>query len=118
LSRIEILRADVAFWRKCDRDLGPAGAAANDCCVVEFDQAGEHGDEVVIPRRREPDRVRLDVEHRIEPLLRLRAALLESKHIYADYERTLVEQELRGYGIDLDNLSSVPADGGVREGKR
>jgi hypothetical protein len=66
----------------------------------------------------EPDGVRLDVEHRIEPLLRLHASLLASTHIYADYERTLVEQELRGYGIDLDDLSSVPADGGVREGKR
>jgi len=41
----------VAFWRKCDRDLGPADAAANEWCVVEFLQAGQHGDEVVIPRR-------------------------------------------------------------------
>jgi hypothetical protein len=57
---------------------------------------------------REPDGVRLDVEHRIEPLLRLRAALLASTHIYADYERTLVEQELRGYGIDLDDSSLFP----------
>jgi len=49
---------------------------------------------------REPDGVRLDVEHRIELLLRLRAALLTSAHIYASYELSLVEQELRGYGID------------------
>jgi hypothetical protein len=67
---------------------------------------------------RDPDGVRLDVEHRIETLLRLHAALLASTHIYADYERTRVEQELRGYGLDLDDLPSVPADGGVRERSR
>ena len=67
---------------------------------------------------RDPDGVRLDVEHRIEPLLRLRAALLASTHIYADYERTRVEQELRGYGIDLDDLPSVPPDDGARKRRR
>ena len=66
----------------------------------------------------DPDGVRSDVERRVEPLLRLHAALLESTHIYADYERTLVEQELRGYGIDLDDLPSVPPDGGVQMRKR
>lgn len=49
---------------------------------------------------READAVRRDVEQRIEPLLRLHAALLASTHIYAGYEGWLVEQELRGYGID------------------
>jgi hypothetical protein len=67
---------------------------------------------------RDPDGVRLDVERRIEPLLRLHAALLSSTHIYADYERSLVEQELRGYGIDLHDLTPVPTDGGARKRRR
>ena len=67
---------------------------------------------------REPDEVRRDVEQRIEPLLRLHAALLASTHIYADYERSLVEQELRGYGIDLHDLTPVPTDGGARKRRR
>jgi hypothetical protein len=49
---------------------------------------------------RDSDGIRRDVERRIEPLRRLHAALLASTHIYADYERSLVENELRGYGID------------------
>jgi hypothetical protein len=57
---------------------------------------------------REPDGVRRDVEQRIEPLLRLHAALLGSTHIYADYERALVEQELRGYGIDPCDPPAAP----------
>jgi hypothetical protein len=62
---------------------------------------------------REPDGVRLDVEHRIELLLRLRAALLTSAHIYASYELSLVEQELRGYGIDPCDPPPLP----LREGE-
>jgi hypothetical protein len=57
---------------------------------------------------RDSDGVRLDAERRIEPLLRLRAALLASTHIYADYERSLVEQELRGYGIDPCDPPATP----------
>jgi hypothetical protein len=67
---------------------------------------------------READGVRRDVERRVEPLLRLRAALLASTHIYASYERSLVEQELRGYGIDLHELPPVPPDGGARKRRR
>jgi hypothetical protein len=40
------------------------------------------------------------------------------RHIYADYERSLVEQELGGYGIDLDDLRSVPPDGGALKRRR
>jgi hypothetical protein len=57
---------------------------------------------------READGVRLDVEQRIEPLIRLHAALLASTHIYASYERSLVEQELRGYGIDPCDPPAAP----------
>ena len=67
---------------------------------------------------REPDGVRQDVEQRIEPLLRLHAALLASTHIYADYERSLVEQELRAYGVDLDALRPVTAKAGARTSRR
>lgn len=67
---------------------------------------------------RDPDGVRGDVERRVESLLRLRAALLESKHFYASYERTLVEQELRGYGLDLDDHPPVPAKAGARKSRR
>jgi hypothetical protein len=56
----------------------------------------------------EADGVRHDVERRVEPLLRLHAALLESTHIYASYERALVEQELRGYGIDPCDPPAAP----------
>jgi hypothetical protein len=42
-------------------------------------------------------------------------ALLESKHIYADYERSLVEQELRGYGLDLDDHPPVPPEAVAKE---
>jgi hypothetical protein len=62
---------------------------------------------------RDSDGVRADVERRVEPLLRLRAALLASTHIYADYERSLVEQELRGYGIDPCDPPPLP----LREGE-
>jgi hypothetical protein len=65
--------------------------------------------------RPRPDGVRRDVEQRIEPLLRLHAALLASTHIYADYERALVEQELRGYGVDLDDLRPVTAKADARK---
>jgi hypothetical protein len=66
----------------------------------------------------EADGVRRDVEQRIGPLLRLRAALLASTHIYADYERTRVEQELRTYGVDLDDLRPAPAKTGAQESRR
>jgi hypothetical protein len=49
---------------------------------------------------REPDAVRCDVEQRVESLLSLHVSLVASTHIYAQYERSLVEQELRSYGID------------------
>jgi hypothetical protein len=48
---------------------------------------------------RDSDGIRRDVEPRVEPLLRLHNALTVSRHIYAEYERALVEQELRRYGI-------------------
>jgi hypothetical protein len=67
---------------------------------------------------READGVRRDVERRVESLLRLRAALLASTHIYASYELSLVEQELRGYGIDLHDLPPVPADCGAQKRRR
>jgi hypothetical protein len=67
---------------------------------------------------RDADGVRRDVERRVEPLLRLRAALLASTHIYASYERSLVEQELRGYGLDLDNHPPVRPGAGAREKRR
>jgi hypothetical protein len=66
----------------------------------------------------DPDGVRSDVERRVEPLLRLHAALLESTHIYASYERARVEQELGGYGIDLHDLPPVPPERGERTRRR
>jgi hypothetical protein len=57
---------------------------------------------------RDSDGVRRDVERRVEPLLQLHAALLASTHIYASYERSLVEQELRGYGIDPCDPPAAP----------
>jgi hypothetical protein len=42
-----------------------------------------------------------------------------STHIYADYERTLVEQELRGYGVDdLDDHPPVPPEASARRKRR
>ena len=67
---------------------------------------------------RDSDGVRRDVERRLEPLLALRATLLASTHIYASYERSLVEQELRGYGIDLDDLPPVPPEAGAPKKRR
>jgi hypothetical protein len=64
---------------------------------------------------RDSEGIRRDVERRVEPLLRLHAALLASTHIYADYERALVEQELRGYGVDRDDLRPVTAKAGARK---
>ena len=55
---------------------------------------------------RKPDEVRTEAEARVKPLLRLRAALLMSTHIYAPYERALVEQELASYGLDPGGLTS------------
>jgi hypothetical protein len=49
---------------------------------------------------REPEAVRLDVEQRVERLLRIHDALVNSTHIYAAYDRSFVEQELRTYGIE------------------
>jgi hypothetical protein len=57
---------------------------------------------------RDSDGIRRDVERRVEPLLRLRAGLRASTHIYASYELSLVEQELRGFGVDLDDHSLLP----------
>lgn len=65
---------------------------------------------------RDPDAVRRDVERRVEPLLGLHAALLASTHIYASYELSLVEQELRGYGIELHDVPAVPPEALVRTG--
>ena len=62
---------------------------------------------------READGVRRDVERRVEQLLRLRTALLASTHIYANYELSLVEQELRGYGLDLDDHPPFPPEAGA-----
>jgi hypothetical protein len=47
------------------------------------------------------DEVRAEIEHRVTPLLRLHAALTMSTHIYANYERTLVEQELKRHGVNV-----------------
>jgi hypothetical protein len=57
---------------------------------------------------RDAEGVRRDVEQRIEPLLRLHAALIASTHIYAEYERSLFENELRGYGIDPSDPPAAP----------
>jgi hypothetical protein len=57
---------------------------------------------------RDSDGIRHDVERRVEPLLRLRGDLLASTHIYASYELSLVEQELRGYGIDPSDPPVAP----------
>ena len=51
-------------------------------------------------------------------LLLLRAALLASPHIYASYDRSLVEQELRGYGIDLEDPPPAPPEAGARKRRR
>lgn len=64
---------------------------------------------------RDPDGVRRDVERRVEPLLRLRAALLESTHIYAEYERSLVEQELRAAMASTSTTSALFLQRSVRE---
>ena len=64
---------------------------------------------------RDPDGVRHDVEHRVEPLLRLRAALLASTHIYASYELSFVEQELRGYGLSTSTTTRPFLQRPVRE---
>jgi hypothetical protein len=45
--------------------------------------------------------VRAEVERRIKPLLRLHTALATSTHIYADYQRALVAQELARYGVEV-----------------
>jgi len=39
------LGLEVAVWRKCDRDLGPAGAAANDLVGVALGHGVECRDE-------------------------------------------------------------------------
>jgi len=57
---------------------------------------------------RDSEGVRRDVEQRIEPLLQLHAALLASTHIYASYERSLVENELRGFGTDPCDPPAAP----------
>lgn len=46
-----------------------------------------------------PEEVRAEVERQVEPLLRQYAALATSTHIYAEYQRTLVEQDLARYGV-------------------
>jgi hypothetical protein len=49
---------------------------------------------------RYPDAVLHDVEQCVNTLLRRHAELAVSTDIYAEYNRSLVEQELRTYGID------------------
>ena len=67
---------------------------------------------------RDSDGIRRDVERRVEPLLQLRAALLASTHIYASYELSLVEQEIRGFGVDLDDHSPTPTNARARKKRR
>jgi hypothetical protein len=64
------------------------------------------------------DEVRAEVEAHVDRLMRLQAALAESTHVYADYERTRVEQELGGYGIDLHDLPPDPPERGARKKRR
>jgi hypothetical protein len=63
---------------------------------------------------RDSDGIRRDVEPRVEPLLRLHNALAVSRHIYAEYERALVEQELRRYGIDPCDPPAASVTGRTR----
>lgn len=64
---------------------------------------------------RDPDAVRCDVERRVEQLLQVRAVLLASTDIYASYELSFVENELRGCGVDLHDRQPVPAARGARK---
>jgi hypothetical protein len=53
------------------------------------------------------DEVRADVKPRVERLLQLHAALATSTHIYAEFERKLVEQELARYGLRVAESPAV-----------
>ena len=62
------------------------------CRLVELSSACATCDQT-------PEQVRAEVQTTVARLLRLHGLLAESRHIYANYQRTLVEQELACYGV-------------------